>query len=142
MTSFPEIDPDNPESRAFWKQKLTHDQFRVCVERGTERPWSGKYAEAQSAGEQSEGIYHCVCCKAPLFRSDAKFDSGCGWPSYFEPIQQDAMKEVKDLSLGRARTEVRCSQCGSHLGHVFKDGPEPTGLRYCINSVCIELEAD
>ncbi|WFB34364.1 peptide-methionine (R)-S-oxide reductase MsrB [Kiritimatiellota bacterium B12222] len=134
MQSFPKIDPDHPESRTYWKHKLTPEQFRVCVERGTERPWSGEYTD-----EKTAGLYHCVCCKAPLFRSDAKFDSGCGWPSYFEPVAEDAMEEIADHSLGRVRTEVRCATCGAHLGHVFPDGPPPTNLRYCINSVCIDL---
>ncbi|MGA0333449.1 MAG: peptide-methionine (R)-S-oxide reductase MsrB [Kiritimatiellia bacterium] len=137
MNSFPRIDPDDPASRAYWKQKLSPEQFRVCVERGTERPWSGEYNE-----EKREGVYHCVCCQAPLFRSDAKFDSGCGWPSYFEPVSEQAMQEVKDRSFGMVRIEVRCQNCGAHLGHVFPDGPRPTGLRYCINSVCIRLEED
>lgn len=137
MKPFPMIDPADPQSRSYWKQKLTPAQFRVCVERGTEHPWSGEYTE-----EKSEGLYHCICCGVPLFRSDAKFDSGCGWPSYFEPVSHDAMQELVDSSLGRIRTEVRCRNCGSHLGHVFPDGPPPTGLRYCINSVCIDLKED
>ena len=137
MKTFPMIDPADPQSRSYWKQKLTPEQFRVCVERGTEHPWSGEYTE-----EKSEGLYHCICCGVPLFRSDAKFDSGCGWPSYFEPVSPDAMQELLDSSLGRIRTEVRCSNCGSHLGHVFPDGPPPTGLCYCINSVCIDLKGD
>lgn len=137
MNTFPKIDPDDSQSRAYWKKKLSPEQFRVCVERGTERPWSGAYND-----EKAEGLYHCVCCGAPLFRSDAKFDSGCGWPSYFEPVSNEAMQEIEDRSLGRVRTEVRCRNCGAHLGHVFPDGPQPTGLRYCINSVCIDLKPE
>lgn len=114
---------------------MTPAQYRVCVQRGTEHPWSGEYTD-----EKTEGLYVCVCCKAPLFCSDAKFDSGCGWPSYFEPVDPQAMQEIEDRSLGRVRTEVRCRNCGAHLGHVFPDGPPPTGLRYCINSVCIDLK--
>ena len=135
MESFPLIDPDNPESRAFWKAKLTPEQFRVCFEGGTEHPYSGEYTDTET-----EGLYTCVCCDAPLFRSDAKFHSGCGWPSYFEPADEDVMTEIRDTSHGMIRTEVRCTACNAHLGHVFPDGPPPTGLRYCINSVCIRLE--
>lgn len=137
MKDFPQIDPENTVSRAYWQAKLSPEQFRVCVERGTERPWSGNYTD-----EKTEGLYHCVCCEAALFRSDGKFDSGCGWPSYFEPASSDAMTEIEDLSLSSRRVEVRCKNCGSHLGHVFPDGPPPTGLRYCINSVCIELKPE
>jgi peptide-methionine (R)-S-oxide reductase len=137
MNHMPRIDPDDIDSRRYWKSRLTPEQFRVCVERGTERPFTGAYTD-----EEAEGIYHCVCCDAPLFRSDAKFHSGCGWPSYFEPVTEDAMEEVDDFVLGYKRTEVRCAACGAHLGHVFEDGPRPTGLRYCINSVCITLKPD
>ncbi|MEX2605998.1 MAG: peptide-methionine (R)-S-oxide reductase MsrB [Kiritimatiellia bacterium] len=137
MSTFPRIDPANPESRSYWKLKLTPEQFRVCVERGTERPYSGGYTDTED-----EGLYRCICCDAPLFRSDAKFHSGCGWPSYFEPVSDSAMMEIDDFALGTKRTEVRCSSCGAHLGHVFEDGPRPTGLRYCINSVCIHLDPD
>lgn len=134
MNPFPKIDPGDPESCRYWRSRLTPFQYRVCVERGTERPWSGEYTETDT-----DGVYHCVCCRTPLFRSDAKFDSGCGWPSYFEPVSADAMEEIADYSHGMTRTEVRCRNCGAHLGHVFDDGPAPTGLRYCINSVCIAL---
>ena len=137
MNEFPRIDPNDMDSRSFWKARLTPEQFRVCVERGTERPFTGTYTD-----ETAEGLYHCVCCDAPLFRSDAKFHSGCGWPSYFEPVSDQAMQEVPDHQLGYLRTEVRCSACGAHLGHVFEDGPRPTGLRYCINSVCLRLAED
>lgn len=134
MSICPRIDPTDAESRSYWKQKLTPEQFRVCVERGTEHPFSGEYTDTDV-----EGLYRCVCCDAPLFRSDAKFHSGCGWPSYFEAISESAMEEIDDFLLGYKRTEVRCASCGAHLGHVFGDGPRPTGLRYCINSVCIRL---
>jgi peptide-methionine (R)-S-oxide reductase len=137
MDTFPRIDPRNPDSRAFWKARLTPEQFRVCVEKGTERPFTGEYTDTETPG-----TYHCVCCDAPLFRSDAKFHSGCGWPSYFEPVHPDAMAESSDRLLGYRRTEVLCSACGAHLGHVFPDGPPPTRLRYCINSVCLVLEED
>jgi peptide-methionine (R)-S-oxide reductase len=137
MNAFPRIDPDDPHSRDYWKSRLSPEQFRVCVERGTEHPFSGEYTDTEV-----EGVYHCICCDRPLFRSDAKFHSGCGWPSYFEPVSEDAMEEIRDTSHGMIRTEVRCSTCGAHLGHVFPDGPPPTQLRYCINSVCIRLETD
>jgi len=135
MTDFPRIDPDDENSRAYWQSKLTPEQFRVCVERGTEHPFSGEYTDTED-----DGVYHCICCDSPLFRSDAKFHSGCGWPSYFDPVSEDAMEEIRDTTHGMIRTEVRCSTCGAHLGHVFPDGPPPTNLRYCINSVCIRLE--
>jgi peptide-methionine (R)-S-oxide reductase len=137
MNTFPRIDPDDVDSRAYWKKQLTPEQFRVCVERGTERPFTGDYTD-----DETEGTYHCVCCDAALFRSDAKFHSGCGWPSYFDPASEEAMEEIDDFLLGYKRTEVRCRNCGAHLGHVFEDGPRPTGLRYCINSVCLTLRPD
>ncbi|MCC5845472.1 MAG: peptide-methionine (R)-S-oxide reductase MsrB [Verrucomicrobia bacterium] len=137
MKDFPRIDPHDAASRAYWRPRLTPEQFRVCVEKGTERPYTGEYTDTETPG-----VYHCVCCDAPLFRSDAKFHSGCGWPSYFEPVSEDAMEEHSDHLLGYRRTEVCCSACGAHLGHVFPDGPPPTHLRYCINSVCLVLEED
>lgn len=137
MSSYPHIDPSEARSRAFWKQRLNDEQFRVCVEKGTEPPFSGDYTDTET-----RGVYHCVCCGAPLFRSDAKFHSGCGWPSYFEPVRENAMEERVDLSHGMRRVEVMCAGCGAHLGHVFPDGPPPTGLRYCINSICLTLEPE
>jgi peptide-methionine (R)-S-oxide reductase len=134
---FPRIDPTQAASRVFWKKRLTAEQFRVCFEKGTERPFRGEYTDTEDAG-----IYHCACCDAPLFRSDAKFHSGCGWPSYFEPVDPAAMATRTDYDVGYARTEVMCARCGAHLGHVFPDGPPPTGHRYCINSICLRLEPD
>lgn len=118
-----------------WKEKLTTEQFAVCFLGETEPPFSGHYLN-----NKEEGIYKCVCCEANLFSSKAKFDSGSGWPSYFQPINQNAIKEKMDKSHGMSRTEVQCSQCGSHLGHVFPDGPKPSGLRYCINSLALHFE--
>jgi peptide-methionine (R)-S-oxide reductase len=135
MQPFPRINPDDTQSCAFWRSQLTDEQYRVCVQKGTEHPYTGEYTDTET-----DGVYHCVCCNAPLFRSDAKFHSGCGWPSYFEPVSEDAMEESHDYHVGYRRTEVMCGNCGAHLGHVFPDGPPPTGLRYCINSVCLVLE--
>ncbi len=115
-----------------WRAQLSPEAYQVCRQHGTEAPFSGRYYDLKA-----EGVYHCVCCDAPLFTSDTKFDSGTGWPSYFEPYSDDALVEVFDDSFGMRRTEVRCARCDAHLGHVFPDGPEPTGLRYCINSVCL-----
>ena len=120
-----------------WRRQLSPEAYHVCREHGTEAPFSGKLYH-----NKEEGIYRCVCCGAPLFTSDTKFDSGSGWPSYFEPYSEEALLEVKDTSFGMVRTEVRCARCDAHLGHVFPDGPEPTGLRYCINSVCLAFEKE
>lgn len=122
------------KSKQEWREKLTPEAYHVCREHGTEAPFSGKYYDCKE-----EGIYKCICCDAPLFESSTKFDSGTGWPSYYEPIE-DAVVEYKDMSHGMIRIEVRCATCDAHLGHVFPDGPEPTGMRYCINSVCLNLE--
>ena len=117
-----------------WREILSPEAFSVCRNHGTEAPFSGKYYDYKG-----EGTYSCICCNTPLFESHAKFDSGTGWPSYYESIE-NAITEIKDISHGMIRVEVLCSTCNSHLGHLFPDGPEPTGLRYCINSVCLELE--
>ncbi len=118
-----------------WKQALTKEQYEVCRLKGTEYPFTGKYWNCKE-----EGTYHCVCCGNELFESEAKFDSGTGWPSFWAPISPDKVDLRRDISHGMRRIEVQCSKCGSHLGHVFGDGPHPTGKRYCINSVSLELD--
>ena len=118
-----------------WKEQLTDDEFKVCREHGTERAFSGEYADTKT-----EGTYLCTCCGEPLFLSETKFDSGTGWPSFFQPITDTAIGETDDNKLFMKRVEVHCNKCDSHLGHVFPDGPEPTGLRYCINSVSLKLK--
>lgn len=118
-----------------FKKKLTAEQFRVTQKYGTEPPFSGVYNNKKDKGE-----YLCVCCKAKLFSSTAKYDSGSGWPAFYEPISQNALGSSSDNSLFMERTEVHCSKCEAHLGHVFKDGPQPTGLRYCINSVSLDFK--
>jgi peptide-methionine (R)-S-oxide reductase len=118
-----------------WRAELSDSQFQVCRLKGTERAFTGEYHASKTPG-----VYHCVCCDAPLFDSVAKFDSGCGWPSYFQPIAAEALREAEDFSHGMHRIEVLCARCDAHLGHVFPDGPPPTGLRYCINSVALRLQ--
>lgn len=118
-----------------WKKSLTDEQFFVTRKKGTERPFSGKYYLLDE-----DGIYKCVCCGNPLFKSDSKFDAGCGWPSYTEPISKDSVIYEEDKSHGMIRTEVRCGKCDAHLGHVFDDGPGETGTRFCINSVSLDFE--
>jgi len=125
---------ENPEE---WKQKLTPEQYNICINKGTEPPFSGKYCDSKE-----KGIYKCVCCGEHLFHSNTKFDSGSGWPSFYDPVDEKNIEYISDSSFGMVRTEVNCNKCGSHLGHVFDDGPKPTNLRYCINSISLSLQKE
>ncbi|MGE0638352.1 MAG: peptide-methionine (R)-S-oxide reductase MsrB [Bacteroidia bacterium] len=125
------------KSDAEWKAELTPEQYRVLREKGTERAFTGKYNI-----HKEKGMYVCAGCGSPLFSSDTKFDSGCGWPSFYEALDKEKIKEVRDLSFGMIRIEILCAKCDGHLGHVFDDGPKPTGLRYCVNSLSLDFKKD
>lgn len=131
MTDQPRVQ----KSEAEWREQLTPEQYRVTREHGTERPWSHLYNT-----EKRDGTYHCVACGTPLFTAETKFESGSGWPSFFKPISDEAVGESTDFSHGMKRVEAHCANCGAHLGHVFPDGPNPTGLRYCMNGTSLKFE--
>jgi len=134
----PETPQDQlPQNDAEWRERLTPTQFEVTRRAGTEPAFTGEYWD-----NHDDGTYVCVCCDAPLFSSETKFDSGTGWPSFFQALTDDAVEEQVDQSHGMTRTEARCRNCGAHLGHVFPDGPRPTGLRYCMNSASLRLDPE
>jgi peptide-methionine (R)-S-oxide reductase len=129
-------EPKSVPTKEELRQRLTDEQWHITQEKGTERAFTGKYWD-----HHEKGTYRCVCCGLPLFLSDTKFESGCGWPSFFQAVKKENVRESLDTSYGMIRTEITCGRCGAHLGHVFNDGPEPTGLRYCLNSGAMRFEA-
>ena len=126
---------DKPES--YWRERLNDQEFHVCRQKGTERAFTGEFY-----AEKGTGVYLCKCCGEALFESSAKYESGSGWPSFFQPVNADCIEEEADNTLGMSRVEIMCSNCGCHLGHVFPDGPKPTGLRYCVNSLSLDFNKE
>ena len=137
MTKLTEQTPKITKTEAEWKQQLSPEQFHVARKAGTEPAFTGKYWDTKE-----KGMYNCVCCGAPLFESETKFNSGTGWPSFYKPVDPAAVAEHTDSTYGMQRTEARCAKCDAHLGHVFPDGPKPTGLRYCMNSASLDLKPE